>query len=340
MIDLFALTTRGLEPLSTAEMTALGMRTSEIAYRRIAAQVDEAALATVARLRTVDDVFLHLADWPHLPHTRDALAQIGAWSAQLPLSDALPILRRIRPLAEPPRFSVTANYVGKRNYAVPEIKPIVAEAVSRTHPGWTYADDDEADLNLRLFIDHDRAVVGLRLFDRPLHRRAYKQIHRPGSLKPTVAAAMLGLAKVPPGATLLDPFCGAGTIPIEAAAAGDVALGGDIAQDGLIAAYVNAQLANVPPRFARWDAARLPLANDSVAAVVSNLPWGRQIVVDADLRTLYHAAFAEMQRVVAPGGVLVLLTTLPDLLPAVADNPIEISLFGQMPHILRYTKNG
>jgi len=340
MIDLFAITTRGLEPLSAAEMTALGLRTGQIAYRRLSAQVDEDALPQVARLRTVDDVFLYLADWTHLPHTREALAQIAALSAQLPLTDALPILQHVRPLNETRRFSVTANFVGKRNYSVPEIKPLIAEAVSQVHTGWTYTDDDEANLNLRLFIDHDRAVVGLRLFDRPLHRRAYKQIHRPGSLKPTVAAAMLRLANLPPGAALLDPFCGAGTIPIEAAAMGFDAFGGDLAREGLAAAHENAQLADLPVRFAQWDAARLPLASASVDAVVSNLPWGRQIVVDADLRALYQAAFAEMQRVVAPGGALVLLTTLPDLLPAAPDEQIEISLFGQMPQILRYAKSG
>ncbi|MCC6612744.1 MAG: methyltransferase domain-containing protein [Anaerolineae bacterium] len=340
MIDVFAITTRGLETISAAEMTEFGLRTGQIAYRRIAAQVDDDALASAAGLRTVDDVFLHLAEWPDLPHTRDALAQIAALSARLPLSDALSILQRVRPLVDSPRFSVTANFVGKRNYSVPEIKPIVAEAVMRTFPAWTYAEDDEANLNLRLFIDHTRAVVGLRLFERPLHRRAYKQIHLPGSLKPTVAAAMLRLAGIPPGATVLDPFCGAGTIPIEAAAVGNAALGGDINREGLAAAHENARLAGLPVGFAQWDAARLPLASESVAAVIANLPWGRQIMIDADLRALYEDAFAEMQRVVASGGALVLLTTLPDLLPAAPAEQIEISLFGQMPVIVRFAHSG
>ena len=48
MINLFAITTRGLEPLSAAEMTALGLRTGQVAYRRLSAQVDEDALPQVA----------------------------------------------------------------------------------------------------------------------------------------------------------------------------------------------------------------------------------------------------------------------------------------------------
>lgn len=337
MIDLFAITTRGLESISAAEMTELGLRTRQIAYRRVAAQVDADALATVAELRTVDDVFLHIADWHDLPHTRDALAQIKMWSARLPLGAALATIRHIRPLVEPVRFSVTANFVGKRNYAAPEIKTVVADGVLRAQPTWTYADDDEADLNLRVFIDHAEAVIGARLLRQPLHRRAYKQIHLPGSLKPTVAVAMLRLAGCIPGARLLDPFCGAGTIPIEAASAGCAAIGGDLTRAVLAAAQTNTGLAGVPARFALWDAARLPLASASVAAVVSNLPWGRQIAASDDPRALYHAAFAEMQRVVAPGGILVLLTTLPDLLPATPADQIEISLFGQTPLILRFS---
>ena len=116
----------------------------------------------------------------------------------------------LRPLPPEPRYSITASFVGRRNYSSDEIKRTIAEGISSILP-WRYtADDREADLNLRLFIDHETAYVGVRLGEHPLHERAYKVAERPGSLKPSVAAAMLRLADVQPGQRLLDPAAAAG----------------------------------------------------------------------------------------------------------------------------------
>ena len=236
-----------------------------------------------------------------------------------------------------PTFSVTANFVGKRNYTAPEVKDAVADGVTR-QCGWAYADDDrEADLNLRVFIEHDTALVGLRVAADPLHRRAYKQVHIPGALKPTVAAAMLQIAGVHEGRVVVDPFCGSGTIPIEAGLRGASGFGGDLEADALQGALQNAQAAQVGAAIVQWDVRTLPLRDQSVDAIVSNMPWGRQVQVDAQLSALYAAAFAEMHRVVVPGGSIVLLTTFPELLPGEPAQEIEISLFGQNPKILRFT---
>jgi len=75
---------------------------------------------------------------------------------------------------------------------------------------------DEGQVNIRVFIEHATAFVGVRLGAALLHRRAYKQEHISGSLKPTVAAAMLEMAQVTLASWVPDPFCGAGAILIEA----------------------------------------------------------------------------------------------------------------------------
>src|SRR5690606_19149211 len=98
------------------------------------------------------------------------------------------------------------------------------EAIS----GWRYRpSDQESEINIRLFMEHEHVYVGMRLGDRPLYKRPYKQAHVPGSLKPSVAAALLQLAGVQAGDRVLDPCCGAGTILIEAALMGARAQGGD-----------------------------------------------------------------------------------------------------------------
>ncbi|HXF60712.1 MAG TPA: methyltransferase domain-containing protein [Caldilineaceae bacterium] len=339
MIPLFAITTRGLEQVSAAEMANLpGWQVDQVGYRRIAARYSgplEQALA----LRTVDDLFIHLAEWHGISHQRAALATLHQLSLDLDLWPAAGIRSQVAPLSAHPTFSVSANFVGRRNYTVDEIKGAVAAGVEAIS-GWRYqAGDQESEINIRLFMEHEHVFVGMRLGERPLSRRAYKVAHVPGSLKPPVAAALLRLAGVRAGERVLDPFCGAGTILIEAALLGAHAQGGDLAQAALAAATANAQAAGVEIDVQRWDARRLPLEAAAVDRVVTNLPWGRQIEIEADQAQFYQEVCLEMQRVLDRRGSLALLTTLPQLveLPAMrlADR-LEISLFGQQATILVY----
>ncbi len=336
----FALTTRGLESVSAGEIAALpGVTVERVAYRRVTA-VCAIGLSPLLQLRTVDDVFLDVAVWPGVGRPRSALAVLGASSAHLDLREAVAACAQVRPVGSSPVFSVTANFVGKRNYSTEEIKRACAEGITVGH-GWPYTPDDaSADLNVRVFIEHDTAFVGLRLGKRPLHRRAYKQCHLPGSLKPPVAAALLALLKAEPGMRVLDPCCGAGTIPIEAALCGAAAWGGDRDSVAAGAARANARAAGVGARILSWDARALPVAGASVDRIVSNLPWGRAVRVDAALASFYGRVCAEMRRVIAPGGQIGLLTSTPHLVDfrdLKCDGQIEISLFGQTPTIMIFS---
>lgn len=343
MIAIFALTTRGLEALTAHEMGRIpGLSVTRTAYRRVVGRLDVDSgsgrggktLKALLALKTADDLFLHLAAWRDVDHTRAALDDLRARAADLNIKALIPLLLLVRPVPKAPRFSVTASFVGGRNYTMPEIKTMVAEGIRRRYPNWFYADDDrESDLNVRVFIEGTTVRVGLRLGAVPLHRRAYKTDHLPGSLKPTIAAAMLLMVNPKPGDTLLDPFCGGGTILAEAGAFGLKALGGDLSAEAISAARHNLIAAGIPARLCRWDARTLPLASASVDIVASNMPWGRQITVDDDLRALYGRAIDELRRVLKPDGALIVLTGVPDLLPSTPRESLEISLFGQNPVI-------
>jgi tRNA (guanine6-N2)-methyltransferase len=338
-MQFFALTARGLEDIAAGEMASIAqLRIRERAYRRVLADFDGPAAQLVA-LRTVDDVFIHLADWRNVAHTRDYLTTIADLSARLELEAARAVCRTLRPIGDPVRFSVTANFVGRRNYSADEIKLAVARGVAAGH-GWVYQPDDAAAaINIRVFIEHDTALAGIRLAARPLHERPYKLAHRPGSLKPSVAAAMLRLGRVDAGTRLLDPFCGAGTILVEAALAGAHSAGGDIDAEAVETATANARAAGVDAMIRVWDARSLPLAGGSIDAIVSNPPWGRQIASGMSLTALYRDSLSEMQRVLAEHGRIVLLVGEPTLVHAPAlriEQDIEISLFGQTPRIVVY----
>jgi len=255
----------------------------------------------------------------------------------LPLQESAHICAQVRSVPPSPIFSVTANFVGRRNFTTAEIKRACAEGVI-SRLGWTYSDDDGlASLNLRVFIEGDTAIVGVRLGERSLSKRAYKQSHVPGSLKPTVAAALASLAGVSTGMRVLDPCCGAGTILIEAHMYGAEVWGGDIDLESVTAAQQNADSAGATVRLQCWDARSLPVADKSGAGVISNLPWGRAVRTPGRLEALYAGIGAEIRRVLAPGGRAVLLTNQPELVHIdglTCEARMEISLFGQNPTIL------
>jgi 23S rRNA G2445 N2-methylase RlmL len=331
----FALTTRGLEAVSAGEIAALpGVIGVQTAYRRVTARCEQ--LAPLLGLRTVDDAYLDLATWTPVPHTRDALAAFRAGAGELRLNAARETVAALRPVSVKPRFSITASFVGQRNYSADEIKLAAAEGITATF-GWSYTPDDrEAELNLRIFIEHETAYVGLRLSEKPLHERGYKVIERPGSLKPSVAAAMLLMAEVKAGMHLLDPCCGAGTILIEGALMGADTRGGDIDQSAVDAARANAAAAGVSLWLEQWDARALPLAGATVDRVVTNLPWGRQVAVDDELSAFYSAVCRRIGRVLRPGGRAAVLTNAPQLLhfhDLKRRESLEISLFGRKPTI-------
>ena len=336
MNGIFAVTTRGLEKVSANELSKLpGVMVEQIAYRRVFASCQD-SLALLLTLRTVDDVFLHVATWSGIDRARSALTALREASSHLDLNPALALCMQVRTVQNPPTFSVTANFVGKRNYNTAEIKQACATGIIEGQ-GWVYSEDDaNADLNVRVFIEGDTTIVGVRLGAQSLSKRPYKQQHVPGSLKPAVAAALLELASVTPDMQILDPCCGAGTILIEAGSRGAVAWGGDINQEAVTAARINASQANVNVNIQRWDARALPISSGSVDCVVSNLPWGRAVSTESSLSTLYPEISEEIERVLAPGGRTVLLTNLPDLIQfkrLKCDQQLEISLFGQTPKI-------
>ena len=163
-------------------------------------------------MRTVDDVFLEIATWRDIGRFRRSLARLRQLGAGLDLHAAAACCARLRPVRMPPAFSLTVSFVGKRTYTSEEIKAVLAYEMERKHRGWVYQQDDRAaDLNVRVFIEHDVAAVGVRLAKAALHDRWYRRVQLPGALKPSVAAALVLLAQTTSTTRVLDPCCGSGT---------------------------------------------------------------------------------------------------------------------------------
>ena len=335
----WAVATRGLEEVASNEIQAgvPDAHALDTTYRRVAFSSTAHPSALLA-LRTVEDLFVDIETWAGIGRPRAALAQLQEYAMALDLRDAAALCREARELGAPPTFSVTVNFVGRRNYSTDEIKSALAGSVEATHR-WIYRERDiDADLNLRVFLEHEQAYLGVRLAARPLNERPYKIANVPGSLKPNVAAAMVRLGRFEPGATIADPLCGAGTIVIEAALAGLQAIGGDSDMAALEAAKRNLEAAGVDVTPERWDARALPLVDGSLDGVICNLPWGRQVEMGSEIESFYARSLREMRRVCRQDGTLVLLTSLQPLLRSTAraagfevESETEISLSGQTP---------
>ena len=165
------------------------------------------------------------------------------------------------------------------------------------------------DLSFRLHLEHEQGVLALRLGAAPLHRRPYRLSSVPGGLHPPVAFALSWLAELAPGHLCVDPFCGAGTIAIEAAFACPEArlVAVDLAWPALRATLTNSGRAGRPVLALRADAARLPLPDGSVDRLVSNPPWTNQVAYAGLLAEGRRPLWEEIARVLAPAGRAVLL---------------------------------
>lgn len=78
-------------------------------------------------------------------------------------------------------------------------------------------DLDDPDVEIYCLLRDSELLIGLNTTGQSLHRRFYRVFHHRAALQPTIAAGMLRLAGWRRDESLLDPMCGGGTIPIEAA---------------------------------------------------------------------------------------------------------------------------
>src|SRR5438309_590971 len=126
-------------------------------------------------------------------------------------------MKRPRSDAEPPPL-YAAVHPGLEELAGEEIERALGGEVKRSGAGIVVfrLPEENAAVEIWLTIHGAMAVCGLRLSDRTMRHRRYKVEHLPASLRPTVAAAMVRLADLKPGQTVLDPMCGAGTLLAEA----------------------------------------------------------------------------------------------------------------------------
>lgn len=96
------------------------------------------------------------------------------------------------------------------------IKKAVADRLSQKY-GIEWLPEDGALYQLQFSIINDRVTLMIDTSGEPLHKRGYRRVSNLAPLRETIAAAMVTMSYWKFEYPLCDPFCGSGTIPIEAA---------------------------------------------------------------------------------------------------------------------------
>jgi 23S rRNA G2445 N2-methylase RlmL len=334
-----AFVTRGLEDISAAEIAASSnaIRPMETRPKVVLAQAGDPR--AFRQLRTVDDVAVvsaQSASVENLPELTSLIADGGD------LERSIEIAHRADRLDG--SFSVTVSAARTAFGPASIIEDAAARAIATCY-GWQHVQLQRASIDVRVFIDGTWALIGVRLFDEPLYRRSYRVVNLRGSLRPTVAAALVRIA-TPANAKLhvWDPFCGSGTIACEAATAGHEVWGTDIDPEAVSAARENVsavqraywgRIENADSTSAKtWQKHR------SATAVISNLPWGKQVAI-ASKQALYACVGSGVAELGRRGGTGVLLTTEPKPITqrlqreaGISIDERRIGLLGQTPSVV------
>jgi 23S rRNA G2445 N2-methylase RlmL len=209
-IDLVAATAFGLEAVTVRELQPLGYEGKGCQPGRVAFRGDRNAICrTNLWLRSADRILVRLGEFP-----AEDFGQLFDGTKDLPWEHWLP---------SDARFPVNGRSIRSRLSSVPACQRIVKKAIAdRLLAAHRTARLPEtgAVYSIDLVLRNDIASLCIDTTGRSLHKRGYRKSVGQAPLKETMAASLVLLSFWRPGRRLLDPFCGTGTIAIEAALIG------------------------------------------------------------------------------------------------------------------------
>mgnify|MGYP000882972908 FL=1 len=237
-----------------------------------------------------------------------------------------------RYIPEDGAFPVKGHSLNSKLHSVPDCQSIVKKAIVerlKTRAKTSWFPETGAQFQVQFAIMHDTATLYIDTSGAGLHKRGYRPVSNTAPLRETLAAAMVRLARYRGREAFCDPFCGSGTIPIEAALAalnrapglnrpfaaqdwawvpkklwdaakeeardkeyrGDYFIwGGDIDSGSLKIAQENARRAGVA-EYVRFEKADARRFSPPAAegVIITNPPYGERLMEKREAEGLYEA---------------------------------------------------
>lgn len=244
-INLIATTAFGLESIVAHELKQLGYDDLRKENGRIDFTADLAAIPRCNLwLRSAERLLLKIGEF-----TVETFEELFQNTKFLPWADWIP---------KDARFPVEGKSIKSRLFSVPDCQAItkkaVVEKLKEQYPVKWFEETGPL-YRIETALLNDRVTLTIDTSGAGLHKRGYRKLNAAAPLKETLAAALISISRWKPDRALIDPFCGSGTIPLEAAL-----IGRNIAP-GLGRSFVSEDWPQIPS--ALWKRAREE-ARDSI----------------------------------------------------------------------------
>ena len=209
-IELIATAAFGLEALVAREVRGLGYEDVKVENGKVTFVGDLSAICrSNLWLRTADRVLIKLGEFKAL--TFDELFEK---TKALPWHEWIP---------EDAVFPVEGKSIRSKLFSVPDCQAIVKKAVVeklKQHHKVEWFQETGARYRIEVALLNDIATLTIDTSGNGLHKRGYRTLSNKAPLKETLAASLVLLSYWNHERVLIDPMCGSGTIPIEAALIG------------------------------------------------------------------------------------------------------------------------
>ncbi|WP_175991252.1 class I SAM-dependent RNA methyltransferase [Bacillus sp. Marseille-Q1617] len=207
---LIATAAMGLEAIVAREVKDLGYE-CQVENGKVIFKGDETAIARANLwLRTADRIKILVGEFK--AYSFDELFEN---TKKLPWENYLTV---------DAEFPVQGKSVKSKLYSVPDcqaiVKKAIVERVRKAYNRTSWLDETGPLYKIEVALHKDTASITLDTSGQGLHKRGYRIGQGEAPLKETLAAALIKLTTWNPDRPFLDPFCGSGTIPIEAALIG------------------------------------------------------------------------------------------------------------------------
>ena len=204
---LIATTTFGIEAVTAKELKNLGYEDLTLENGKVHFEGDEMDIAIANTwLRTADRVLINMAEFEARSFEELFQGTLSVdWGKLIPVNG---------------KMHVTGKSVKSTLHSVPDCQSIVKKAVvksmqERYNRDWF--SEDGPVYKIEVSILKDKVTLSVDTTGPGLHKRGYREHSGSAPLKETLAATLVLLSRWKKEDLLLDPFCGSGTILIEAA---------------------------------------------------------------------------------------------------------------------------